>query len=292
MADATAPVEGVGQSSPIQATWDGAPPRLSDVHLERYLVFVGVTRPTTPTLKALAELQLAHLRSIPFENLNPMLDLPVSLEHDALLEKMLSGTRGGYCFEHNMLLGAALVALGYRVQLLAGRGLVGTEPGEVRPRTHLALLVSSADADERLVDVGFGRTSLSGPLIPEFDTVQHLAGDRYRLLDHDGEWAVESARGAHGPWTTLYLLDPRPVFPIDVEMANHFVATHPLSHMRGNLILLRPTATGKRSVAVGQLVVDETERQERRQLDPAELDAVLRDEFGIVAPRPVEHLLG
>ncbi len=277
-------------AEPIQRSWDGAPPKLSDEHLERYLAFLGVAAPPSPTLESLAVLQLAHLRSIPFENLSPMLGEPVSLEHDALLRKLLSGTRGGYCFEHNMLFGGALASLGYGVRLLGGRAMIGLEPGEVRPRTHLALLATPQDAGERLVDAGFGRTTLAGPLLPEFDTVQHLSTDRYRLVDHDGEWAVESARGHDGPWTTLYLLDPRPVYPVDVEMANHFVATHPLSHMRRALILLRPTVHGKRSMALGELVVDETGRQERRTLDPAELETVLRDEFGIIAPGPLDHL--
>lgn len=277
---------------PFQSTWDGTPAPLSTDHLARYLAFVGARHPAEPTLAALAEVQLAHLRAIPFESLNPLCDLPVSLEHDALVAKMTSGTRGGYCFEQNMLLGSALVALGYGVELLAARVLVGLEPGEVRPRTHLVLKVTSSDATARLVDNGFGRTTLNGPIVPQLGLVQELGGDRYRLVDHDGEWAMESARGDDGEWLALYLLNLRPVYPSDIEMANHFVATHPISHMRSRLIILRPTEAGKRSILGATFTIDEGERQLQRELRSGEVATVLHEEFGIVAPGPVEHLVG
>ncbi len=289
---------------PIQTDWDSAPPALSDAHLERYLAFTGAGAPAAPTIAALAEIQRAHLYAIPFENLSPILGEPVSLDHAALTAKLLSGTRGGYCFEHNMLLGGALVALGYEVRLLSARALIGLLPGEVRPRTHLALLVTAQDAQPRLVDAGFGRATLNGPLDPAPELVQEAGGDFYRLVDHGGELAMEAAKAPDGPWTALYLADPRPVYPVDVEMANHFVATHALSHMRRTLVLLRATPAGKRTLAFkttptdqgtpegGELLVDEAGRQERRAVAADELDAVLREEFGIVPPAPVGHLLG
>lgn len=277
----------------LKSTWDGAPTPLTDDHLAAYLRFVGLVRPAAPTLDALTALQLAHLRAIPFENLNSVLGLPVSLAHDDLIAKLLSGTRGGYCFEHNMLFAGVLGALGFPVQLLSARALIGLEPGEVRPRTHLALLVRPAgESEERLVDVGFGRTTLNGPLRLDFDEEQPLGGDRYRLSDWDGEWAVESARWLDGEWRALYLIDPRPAFPVDIEMANHFVASHPESHMTKNVILLRASDGGKRALSMGELTIDEAGRRERRTVSKAELDTVLREEFGIEPPAPVDHLLG
>lgn len=293
------PAQGAAASAPTApAGWplvgrDGAPEPLSADHLAAYLAFIGEGQPSAPTLDALASLQRAHLRAIPFENLSPMLGEPVSLAPDDLVAKLLSSTRGGYCFEHNMLFAGVLRALGYGVELHAGRALIGLLPGEVRPRTHLALLVTPADSsDPVLTDVGFGRTTLNGPLRLDLDVEQPLAGDRYRLADHDGEWVVESARWLDGEWRSLYLLDPRPVYPVDVEMANHFVATHPDSHMKRSLILLRAGEAGKRSFTMGELTVDEAGRQEHRAVSGGELAGVLRDEFGIEPPTPVDHLLG
>ena len=55
-------------------------------------------------------------RSIPFENLDVLLGRPISLEPEALFQKLVVERRGGYCFEQNLLFKAALEALGYEVE--------------------------------------------------------------------------------------------------------------------------------------------------------------------------------
>src|SRR5919201_4472917 len=104
--------------------------------LEAYLARIGVRgRP------GLAELHRAHVTSIPFENLDPRRGIPVSLETEDLERKLVHRRRGGYCFEQNLLLKAALEALGAEVEMLLARVRVGRPPGTPRPRTHLVLRV-------------------------------------------------------------------------------------------------------------------------------------------------------
>lgn len=266
--------------------WSHALEPLTAPLLDRYLDRIGVRRPAAPTETALAELLWAHVAAFPFENFDALLGRPVELDHESLVAKIVDGQRGGYCFEQNMLLGASLSAIGFSVRLLGARGILGaTEP---RPRTHLALLVDLPDGGGRLVDAGFGRTTLRAPLTFEPGCVQQLGGDEYRLVDRDGELVVQTRRASAPDWVSLYLLDPRPLLPIDVEMANHFVATHPRSHMKERPIVLRPLATGKRSLVGRRFVVDEAGRQVDRELEPDEFDAVLREEFGIVLPTAAE----
>ena len=79
--------------------------------LDAYVERVGLSgRP------GLTELHRAHVTSIPFENLDPHGGLPVSLELEDLQRKLVGARRGGYCFEQNLLLMAALEALGAHVQ--------------------------------------------------------------------------------------------------------------------------------------------------------------------------------
>ena len=63
--------------------------------------------------------------------------------------------RGGYCYEHNLLLSHVLQQLGFLVRGLAARVLWNVSEGTVRPRSHMLLLV---DLDNRhyVADVGFG----------------------------------------------------------------------------------------------------------------------------------------
>ncbi|HEY6478319.1 MAG TPA: arylamine N-acetyltransferase, partial [Polyangia bacterium] len=102
---------------------------------DAYLARIGIgERPDLP------ELHRAHTEAIPFENLDPRRGIPVSLELEDLERKLVADRRGGYCFEQNLLLKAALEALGVaNVELFLARVRVGAAPGDPRPRTHLLL---------------------------------------------------------------------------------------------------------------------------------------------------------
>jgi hypothetical protein len=78
---------------------------------------------------SIAQLHRAHLTSIPFENLDPHQGLPVSLEVEDLERKLVTERRGGYCFEQNLLLKAALEALGAEVDIFLARMRLGAKPG-------------------------------------------------------------------------------------------------------------------------------------------------------------------
>jgi len=72
--------------------------------------YAGPRAPTLDTLRTLHEL---HPQAIAFENLDPLLRRPVRLDAWAIEDKLIRAHRGGYCFEHNMLLLRVLVDLGY-----------------------------------------------------------------------------------------------------------------------------------------------------------------------------------
>ncbi len=106
--------------------------------IDAYLERIGLRgRPT------LAQVHRAHLTSIPFENLDPQRGVPVSLVPEDLERKLVDERRGGYCFEQNLLLKAALEELGAEVELMLARVRVGAPPGAVRPRSHLVLRVEA-----------------------------------------------------------------------------------------------------------------------------------------------------
>src|SRR2546428_543326 len=66
-------------------------------------------------------LQLAHLRTVPFENLSIPSGEPVILDDRALFEKIVSRRRGGFCYELNGLFAALLRALGFDVAMLSAQ---------------------------------------------------------------------------------------------------------------------------------------------------------------------------
>ncbi|MER6981132.1 arylamine N-acetyltransferase, partial [Streptomyces carpinensis] len=124
-----------------------------DAYLRR-IGWEGDRRADTATLRGV---HLAHMRAIPFENLDALCRTAPSLDPAHLMAKLVHSRRGGYCYEHNTLLACALQALGFRVTRLAARVVVGADRMESRPRTHMALLVEvPGDPQPYLADVGFG----------------------------------------------------------------------------------------------------------------------------------------
>jgi N-hydroxyarylamine O-acetyltransferase len=61
---------------------------------QAYLRRIGYSGPTAPTLETLRGVHLAHLLSVPFENLDiPLLRRPLALAPDALYEKVVTRRR-------------------------------------------------------------------------------------------------------------------------------------------------------------------------------------------------------
>ena len=88
--------------------------------IDAYLARIDLSWPLPPTLETLTVVHRAHLRAIPYENLDVQLGRPVTIERPAIFEKIVSRHRGGWCYEMNGLLGWALGELGFRVTRVAG----------------------------------------------------------------------------------------------------------------------------------------------------------------------------
>lgn len=160
--------------------------------------------------------------------------MPVSLAVEDLERKLVAGGRGGYCFEQNLLLKAALEALGAEVDLYLARTRVGAPPGLTRPRSHLVLGVRADDLSWH-ADVGFGSGSLLEPL-PFGPGAEHeQSGWRFRVVEDGPEFVLQRAQGDE--WVDLYGFIPQPVPPVDLETSNWFTSTHPLSRFVTGLIV-------------------------------------------------------
>jgi N-hydroxyarylamine O-acetyltransferase len=245
--------------------------------LDAYLQRIGLHgRP------GLAELHRAHLGAIVFENLDPHRGIPVSLALDDLQRKLVDGRRGGYCFEHNLLLKAALEALGHRVEPMLARVRLGSAPGAVRPRSHLILRVHAGGAVWH-ADVGFGAGTPLEPLPFGPDGVHDQAGWRFRVVADEGQQVLQTADGSD--WIDMYAFVPEPVPLVDIETSNWFTSTHPRSPFVTGLIVASQHPDGTRislSDRSGLALVRETPGD--RIVTPvssAEIPGLLSECFGL-----------
>jgi N-hydroxyarylamine O-acetyltransferase len=207
-----------------------------------YLARIGYAGPREPTLATLAGIQLAHTLSLPFENLDPLLSRPVALDLASLEDKLLRQGRGGYCYEHNILLQAVLGALGYTVTGLAARVLWNAPPGVVRPRTHM-LLKADLPEGPYLVDVGFGAMTPTGPLAMAPGMRQRTPHEDFRVMQDGPLLRLEGE--VQRNWRPLYSFDLQPQLLPDYEAASWYVSTHPSSHFVHVLMAARVTPEGR-----------------------------------------------
>jgi N-hydroxyarylamine O-acetyltransferase len=185
-----------------------------DGFVDSYLRRLGVAGARAgggPDPGLLRELQAAHLERVPFENLSIHLGEPLSLEPDALADKILARGRGGFCYELNGLFGRLLESLGYRVTRLGAQVWTGETFGP--PLDHLALVVSADDDGEErwLADVGFGDHSVY-PLPWQAGTDIEDPGGVFRL-----EPAANGDLDVYRDGKPQYRLDPHPRALADFE---------------------------------------------------------------------------
>ena len=151
------------------------------MNLDAYLDRIGYAGPRTPTLETLRAITRLHATTIPFENLSVLIDGPPDLELPALEAKLVDAGRGGYCYEQNGLLAAALVALGFEVQGLSARVRYGVPPDVVTPRSHRLMRVETAEGTA-FADVGFGGLTLTAPVMSLWQEEQDTPHERVRLV--------------------------------------------------------------------------------------------------------------
>ena len=266
--------------------------------LDAYLTRIAVERrPVRPDLSTLRDLALAHPRAIPFENLNPLLRRPVRLDIASIQEKLVHGGRGGWCFEHNLLLGTALTALGYAVTGLSARVVWNVPPGVVRGRSHMVLLVALPDGPH-IVDVGFGGSTPTAPLRLEADTEQNTPHEPFRLTGADGGLLVEAE--LQGTWRGLYIFDLQPQALADYEMPNWYLCTHPESHFLTGIVAARVEPDRRYALRNADFTVHVPHgATERRTLTSgSEIRQTLEEVFHIQVPKDPEvdevfaHLAG
>ncbi|MET9377046.1 arylamine N-acetyltransferase [Streptomyces sp. NPDC002992] len=255
--------------------------------LDAYLARIGFTGPRTPTADTLHRVQRGHMDAIAFENIDIALGRPVSLDLDRIQDKLVGAGRGGYCYENNLLLAAALDRLGFPVTRLLAR----IRQGESRRRfrTHTVLLVR-ADEQVWLADAGYGYSGLMEALPLEDGATASVADWTWRLVAQGADWVVEIPDG--GGWFDMYSFRQEPQFRIDFEAAHYLSSTRPGSPFVGQLVAQKETEKERRLLRDTSLEIRYADgRVERRELSAADTVCALGELFSIVLDDDDERAL-
>jgi N-hydroxyarylamine O-acetyltransferase len=249
---------------------------VDEQRVSAYLDRIGLPR-ERPSADYLRRLQLAHLRSVPFESLSIHLGEPIVLDEDLLYGKIVARRRGGFCYELNGLFAGLLAALGYDVMLYAAAVQMGPTLGP--PFDHLALRVVHDD-EPWLVDVGFG----------DFAHEPLRWNDRGEQADPSGAYRIEEV--APGDLVVscggeaVYQVEPRSRRLTDFVPTCWWQQTSPDSHFTHATVCSMLTANGRDTIRDRKLIeTRDGRRSETEVADDKQLIALYDERFGVKLDR-------
>src|SRR5262244_3056271 len=170
-----------------------------------WLKRIGYNGSLEPTLSTLHQLIFAHSHAISYESLDIMLGRTPRLDIASLQRKMISGGRGGYCLEQNMLFREGLRSLGYNITSLQGRVVRGMTIDAPRPAIHM-LLQSYLPEGAYLADAGYGNLATTSALLLRDRIEQETPHEQMRFIDVGGELTLQSR--LRNAWEHIYRVIP------------------------------------------------------------------------------------
>ena len=232
------------------------------------------------TYDFLCELQRRWVLSVPYENLDILSGIPISLDPEQLYGKLILRRRGGYCFESNCLLSHILKQLGFRVKDYLARFLRG-ESG-IPVRRHRVLAVT-AEGATYICDVGVGQIAPRCPVKLEEGIVQEQCGEKYRFLRHATlGWVLEEYHARDG-WRALFAFTEEEQLEIDFIQPSFYCEHHPDSPFNKSVMVAIKTPDGRKTVSGREYKVFRGSEllSLEENLSDARLSEILKTEFGI-----------
>jgi len=248
-----------------------------------YLERIHYSDAIKPDIRTLGKLQLAHMQSVPFENLDIGLHRTIEIYEQAIWNKLIVNKRGGFCYELNGLFAWLLKQIGFGVTYLNARDYHEADNTFGIDFDHLVLMVHIPNASTRwLVDVGWGDT-FTQPLNIDTTEWQQQGLRSYRLEPfRDGYQLWQMGDGDKIERQYYFDLTPHQ-FPTEYEAACQYHQTSPQSIFTRNRIISRLTANGRISLDNDRVIITTTGKREETLLQSEEeFHELLKKHFDIV----------
>lgn len=237
--------------------------------------FDGEVRPDLATLNVLIN---AHVRSVPFENLDIYAERSVVYSTEAAYDQIVTRGQGGWCFEMNSLFGWVLNEIGFNVARLSA-GVRRTTLGDASLGNHLCLMVT-LDQDY-LVDVGFGGSQLAAIALEIGETI-HSPLRMAMAQTEDGYWRLHE-----GGWGSAMCYDfkAEPADDALLVKQHNTQVDDPNSIFRKTVTAKIRTGRAYHTLRGRVLDTNWPGRKETREIASAEeWSSILNDVFGLHEP--------
>ncbi|MCL2404978.1 MAG: arylamine N-acetyltransferase [Defluviitaleaceae bacterium] len=227
----------------------------------------------------LYDLQRLHLHAVPYENLDIMRGVPLSLTIEDLYDKIVLCRRGGYCFELNALFAWLLRSLGFAVTDCMARFL--RDETQIPMRRHRVLMVACAGS-EYLCDVGVGGVVPRKPLPLTIGKVSEQNGEKY-ILEKDDFLGTVLLEWRYDSWRKVYAFTHEPQLEQDFTAISYYCEAHPDSFFKTQDMIHIFTEDGRKSVAGREVRIFNADGVKvHKPVTEAAYHELLKIHFGIV----------
>ncbi|PFH84852.1 hypothetical protein COI44_16265 [Bacillus sp. AFS088145] len=224
--------------------------------IESYFKHIRLNKTQTISYSSLKQIHKHHLLSIPFENIDIISQIPLSMNPSEIMKKIATGKRGGICFETNSLLFSVLQELGFNVSFISTK-FWNEEKQCWNPEfSHLSILVK-IDDQNYLADVGIGGGFLEPLLLRDHYEYSDSNGS-YRMIEQDNTNFI--LQKFNGTWKDLLFISIIPKQLQQFEEQFHYFQTSNETIFTQYKIVNLLTKEGRISLSDQQLKVTKNHR--------------------------------
>lgn len=250
---------------------------LSETNVLNYLGRLTAKKPEV-SVSFIKTLQDAHVSTFPFSSLGVLLQESLSLESQALFDRVITAQRGGYCFEHNKIFFEILTSLGFECSIVLAKVLHNRNIDV--PRTHRITRVALPERNY-IVDVGFGPLCSREPLRLHSEEPQDQGDAVYRIIQPDPGHYLLQVEQFDG-WFTLYSFDNGHYTEADCLCGHHYSSTYSDAVFVNNLVVSLKSYNDTRLLKNSEFHRTGREETEIMEITSRDnLGEVLTQEFGI-----------
>ena len=211
----------------------------SSEEIDRYLRRIRFSGTISLSSETLSGLQKAHLAAIPYENLDILNGIPLSVDPSVIYKKVIDNPRGGFCFELNGLFSELLSSLGFKVTSYLSRFLYN-RPEELPLPTHRVLKVACGDGIF-IADVGTFVDAPHSALRFVKDSIQSDGFQLYMYKEDPvlGQVLYQQDKQT-GEWKKFYSFMEYPFSHNDFAASSFYTEKHPDSRFaKGPMISIK-----------------------------------------------------
>jgi N-hydroxyarylamine O-acetyltransferase len=252
---------------------------MNTFNLEKYFERIHFSGTPEMSMEVLEAIHRLHPKHIPFENIDSYTGTVPSLDLDDIFKKLITESRGGYCYEQNLLLREVLSSLGFNIELQLGRVVWQREADSSAARSHL-MLIADVEGQKYLVDCGFGTTTLTTPLLLNDEEPQQTPNGLFKISKKEGMYFLWIWKEN---WLPIYRFALEQVEHADLEISNWYLSTHPESNFKKNLVLSKVDEEARYTFSQNTLNIryEKGEKESVLINSNEELFAMLKTTFGL-----------